>query len=201
MDLFACAHILSNACARIESHATLGDVSIETRSSSSEAGRGAPSPAEIAAQCPTDSPLNGPGGEAWFGLLHTYAALVRKIDGELAAQHRLSLSAFELLVRLSSAPDEGSLSVTELARQVVISPSRVSRVVDELGRGGYVERRACSTDARVSYVAITEAGRELLADASSTFDDAIRRHFLEPLADAEVAQLGAIWEKLLRQQR
>jgi DNA-binding MarR family transcriptional regulator len=176
-------------------------VSVPTRSSSSEAGKGTPSPAEIAGQCPTDSPLNGPGGEAWFGLLHTYAALVRKVDGELAAQHRMSLSAFELLVRLSAAPEDGSLSVTDLARQVVISPSRVSRVVDDLGRDGYVERRACSTDARVSYVAITDAGRDLLADASSTFDEAIRRHFLEPLADTEVAQLGAIWEKLLRQQR
>ena len=176
-------------------------MSIETRSGSTEAGETTRTPAEIAAQCPTESALNGPGGVAWFGLLHAYASLVRKVDGELAAQHRLSLSAFELLVRLSSAPQEGSLSVTELARQVVISPSRVSRVVDELGRGGYVERRACSTDARVSYVAITEAGRDLLADASSTFDDAIRRHFLEPLDNAEVAQLGSIWEKLLRQQR
>ena len=176
-------------------------MSIQTRSSGPDAGKGTPSPADIASQCPTDSPLNGPGGEAWFGLLHTYAALVRKVDAELAAQHRMSLSAFELLVRLSAAPNDGSLSVTELARQVVISPSRVSRVVDDLGRGGYVERRACSTDARVSYVAITEAGRDLLADASSTFDDAIRHHFLEPLADDEVAQLGAIWDKLLRQQR
>jgi DNA-binding MarR family transcriptional regulator len=156
-----------------------------------------PSPAEIAEPCPTGSPLHGPGGEAWFGLLHTYAALVRQVEAELAAQHRMSLSAFELLVRLSVAPDDGSLSVTELARQVVISPSRVSRVVDELGRGGYVERRACKSDARISYVAITEAGRDLLADCSSTFDDAIRRHFLEPLSDDEVGQLGAIWEKLL----
>src|SRR3954451_19024033 len=186
-DLFACAHILSCACARIESGATLGGVSVQTRSSS---------PAEIAAQCPTDSPLNGPGGEAWFGLLHTYAALVRKVDTELAAEHRLSLSAFELLVRLSSAPDDGSLSVTELARQVVISPSRVSRVVDELGRGGYVERRAGSADPPGPLLASgppTGAGRELPADPWSTSDDAIRRHFLEPLADAEVAQLGAIW--------
>jgi DNA-binding MarR family transcriptional regulator len=154
-------------------------------------------PAEIAEQCPTDSPLNGPGGEAWFGLLHAHAALVRQVDAELAARHRVSLSAFELLVRLSVAPNEGSLSVTELARQVVISPSRVSRVVDELGRGGYVERRACSTDARVSYVAITDAGRDLLADCSSTFDEAIQRNFLEPLSADEVAALGAIWTKLL----
>jgi DNA-binding MarR family transcriptional regulator len=153
-------------------------------------------PAEIASSCPTDSPLNGPGGEAWFGLLHAHAAVVRKVDAELSANQRMSLSAFELLARLSLA-ERGSLSVTELARQVVISPSRVSRVVDELRRGGYVERRACDTDARVSYVAITEDGRELLADASNTFDEAIRRHFLEPLSDDEVAQLGAIWTKLI----
>jgi len=155
------------------------------------------SPAEIAGQCPPSSPLHGPGGAAWFGLLHAHAALVRKVDAELATRHRMSLSAFELLVRLSAAPTDGSLSVTELARQVVISPSRVSRVVDELGRGGYVERRACSTDARVSYVAITEAGRDLLADASTTFDEAIARNFLEPLSDDEVSQLAAIWDKLL----
>jgi DNA-binding MarR family transcriptional regulator len=153
-------------------------------------------PAEIASACPTASPLNGPGGEAWFGLLHAHAAVVRKVDAELAANQRISLSAFELLMRLSIA-DEGLLSVTELARQVVISPSRVSRVVDELGRGGYVERRACNTDARISYVAISETGRDLLADASSTFDEAIARHFLEPLSDEDVAQLGAIWDKLL----
>jgi len=157
--------------------------------------------AEIVESCPPHSPLNGPGGEAWFGLVHTHAALVRKVDAELAARHRLSLSAFELLGRLSVAPNDGSLSVTDLARQVVISPSRVSRVVDELGRGGYVERRSCSTDARVSYVAITEAGRDLLADCSSTFDEAIARNFLEPLSPEEVAQLGAIWDKLLAASR
>jgi DNA-binding MarR family transcriptional regulator len=157
--------------------------------------------AEIVEACPTSSPLSGPGGEAWFGLLHTHAALVRKIDAELAARHRISLSAFELLGRLATAPNDGSLSVTDLARQVVISPSRVSRVVDELGRDGYVERRACSTDARVSYVAITDAGRDLVADCSSTFDEAIARHFLEPLSAEEVAQLGAIWDKLLAASR
>lgn len=157
--------------------------------------------AEIVESCPQSSPLSGPGGVAWFGLVHTHAALVRKVDAELAARHRLSLSAFELLGRLAAAPNEGSLSVTDLARQVAISPSRVSRVVDELGRGGYVERRACSTDARVSYVAITEDGRDLLADCSTTFDEAISRHFLEPLSSDEVAQLGAIWDKLLAASR
>jgi DNA-binding MarR family transcriptional regulator len=153
-------------------------------------------PAELAGACPTNSPLNGPGGEAWFGLLHAHAAVVRKVDAELAARQRLSLSAFEVLGRLALAPD-GTLSVSDLARQVAISPSRVSRVVDELTRAGYIERRACSTDARISYCAITDAGRDVVAEAGATFDDAIRQHFLEHLSDDEVAQLGAIWTKLL----
>jgi DNA-binding MarR family transcriptional regulator len=157
-------------------------------------------PAEMAAQCPTDSPLNGPAGEAWFGLLHTHAALVRQVDAELLARQRISLSAFELLGRLAVS-EEGTLSVTDLAGQVRISPSRVSRVVDELRRGGYLDRRACDRDARISYVVITDAGRDLLAEASTTFDDAISRHFLEALSDAEVEQLSVIWTKLLAASR
>ena len=46
-----------------------------------------------------------------------------------------------------------------------------------------------------------EAGRDLLADCSSTFDEAIARNFLEPLSPDEVAQLGAIWDKLLAASR
>jgi DNA-binding MarR family transcriptional regulator len=158
------------------------------------------SPSELAAKCPTTSPLSGPGGAAWFGLLHTHAALVRQVDAELLARQRVSLSAFECLGRLA-ATDESQLSVTDLAGQVAISPSRVSRVVDDLARAGYVERRTCSSDARVSYVAITDSGRELLAEAGNTFDDAISRHFLEALTAAEVKQLAAIWEKLLAASR
>lgn len=157
-------------------------------------------PSEMAAQCPTDSPLNGPAGEAWFGLLHTHAALVRQVDAELLARQRISLSAFELLGRLAVS-DEGSLSVTELAGQVRISSSRVSRVVDELRRAGYLDRRACDSDARVSYVVITDSGRDLLAEASTTFEDAISRHFLEALSDQEVEQLTVIWTKLLAASR
>jgi DNA-binding MarR family transcriptional regulator len=154
----------------------------------------------MAASCPTDSPLNGPAGEAWFGLLHAHAALVRQVDAELLARQRLSLSAFELLGRLAIA-DGGSLSVTELAKQVRISPSRVSRVVDELVRGGYLQREACSRDARISYCVITDTGRDLLAEASTTFEEAIQRHFLEALSDDEVTQLSAIWTKLLAASR
>ena len=159
-----------------------------------------PDPAEMAAACPTDSPLSGPAGEAWFGLLHAHAAVVRQVDAELLARQRISLSAFELLGRLATTAD-GALSVTELAGQVRISPSRVSRVVDELRRGGFLDRRACDSDARVSYVVITDAGRDLLAEASSTFEDAIGKHFLEALTEQDVAQLAAIWPKLLAASR
>src|SRR5436190_689166 len=70
--------------------------------------------------------------DAWFGVLNAQAALVRGVDAELLAAHRLSCSSHEILYRLAHS-EEGHLSIGELGAAVVISPSRVSRVVDGMG--------------------------------------------------------------------
>jgi DNA-binding MarR family transcriptional regulator len=79
---------------------------------------------------------------------------------------------------------------------VVISPSRVSRVVDDLVGRGLVERRTCKSDARISYATITDEGRREAAEVEETFHAALRRRFLDRLDAADVERLAAIWEKL-----
>jgi DNA-binding MarR family transcriptional regulator len=145
----------------------------------------------------TTRSLTARQSEAWFGLLHAHADLVKQVDTELLAAHRLPLSAHEILHRLSGAPD-GHLSVTDLAGRVLLSSSRVSRLVDELERQGLVERRSCPGDARVSHVTVTEAGASRLEQADETFHEAIRRHFVDRLTQAEVEALAAVWSKLNR---
>jgi DNA-binding MarR family transcriptional regulator len=132
---------------------------------------------------------------AWLGLLYAHSTLVKQVDAELLAAHRLPLSAHEILFRLSRAED-GHLSISELAGSVLVSPSRVSRLVDELAGRGLVERRSCPTDARVSHIVISDEGRALLDEADATLHAALRRHFVERLSRAEIAQLDAIWVKL-----
>ena len=133
--------------------------------------------------------------DAWFGVLNAQAALVRAVDAELQANHRLSCSSHEVLYRLAHA-DEGHLSIGELGAAVVISPSRVSRVVDGMTAMGLVERVACPTDARVSHVVITDAGRAALPDIEQTFQRAVREHFLGRLTPTQVRQLAVIMRRL-----
>ena len=139
--------------------------------------------------------LSEPDANAWFGLLRAHGSLVRAVDAELMAAHRLSMSSHEVLYRLARAAD-GHLSVSELAQQLPISPSRVSRVVDDLVAKGFVERRSCPGDARVSHVAITAHGRESLGAIDDTFHAAIHEHFLERLSRREVETLASAWRKL-----
>jgi len=139
--------------------------------------------------------LSADEADAWFGVLNAQNALVRGVDADLYAAHRLNCSSHEVLYRLCHA-EEGRRSIGELGDAVVISPSRVSRVVDGLASLGLVERVRCDTDARVSYVVITEAGREALPEIQSTFQRAVREHFLDRLTPNQVRQLAAIMRRL-----
>ena len=95
-------------------------------------------------------------GSALFGLLFIQSRVVRPIDDALERAHQTNLTGFELLLRLGDLPD--GASVRYLSDQVVISPSRVSRVAEDLVRRGLLERAASVHDGRLSLVRLTAAG-------------------------------------------
>ena len=133
--------------------------------------------------------------DAWFGLMHVHAELTRGVDADLLAEHGLSLSAHEVLLRLEECSD-GRMRMSELAGLVAVTPSRVTRVVDALVRDGHVQRVACEEDARVTYAEITPAGRKLLAAAQETHLKAVRERFLAHFSDDELRRLAAYWQRL-----
>ena len=74
---------------------------------------------------------------------------------------------------------EDGASVRYLSDQVVVSPSRVSRVVEDFVRRGLLERATSAHDGRLSLVRVTDAGRAELAAAEATFASAVQEHFLD----------------------
>jgi DNA-binding MarR family transcriptional regulator len=82
---------------------------------------------------------------AWLGLLETHERLVRELDRVLFREHSLPLKTFETLIQIAHAPDE-QLAILDLAEQVMLSPSRMSRLVMELERDGVVERHRNPAD-------------------------------------------------------
>jgi DNA-binding MarR family transcriptional regulator len=132
---------------------------------------------------------------AWTGLVDTHEALVGALDARLVAEHNMPLSTFEALMNIAHAED-GTIAISELAERIRLSPSHVSRLVIDLERQGFVERQRSSTDSRSTRATITEAGREQLREAASTYLSMIRALLLDPLGEREVKQLARIWERI-----
>ena len=131
--------------------------------------------------------------KAWRGFITTYARVVPRLDEELAAAHGLSLNQYEALLRLNLAPDR-AIRMSELARGVFLSPSGITRAVDQLERRGLVERKVCASDRRGFLAVLTPAGRTLLRAASKTHVAGIRAHFLDQLPSGAIEALASVFE-------
>ncbi|HZO48930.1 MAG TPA: MarR family transcriptional regulator, partial [Gaiellaceae bacterium] len=104
---------------------------------------------------------------AWVAFLRGHAALTRALNAQLVAEHGLTINDYEVLLRLSQAPEQ-RLKRVELAQSVLLTPSGITRLLDGLEAAGWVEKASCPGDARVTYAVLTDAGREKLREAASS---------------------------------
>src|SRR5215217_1594379 len=112
----------------------------------------------------------------WRAFLNAHAQVTRRISSELAAAGLPDLSWYDLLWALYRQPDR-RLRVNELAREVVLSPTAMSRFVDRVENAGYVRREPDPTDRRALQIAITDAGVELLRRMWPVYSTGIDEHF------------------------
>ena len=139
------------------------------------------------------------GEETWFGLLNGHEYFVDKVDRALQAEHNLPLTWFEVLLRLviDNPSSDGFMSVSKIAGSVLLSPSRVSRVLDGLEQRGLLERRRGERDARVSEVALTQSGHDLCRAADTTHRRVVNEIFLNKLSADEAEVIAQVWRRLL----
>jgi DNA-binding MarR family transcriptional regulator len=117
------------------------------------------------------------------------------LDDELAADQGLRLNQYEVLLRLNRAPDK-SLRMSDLARMVLLSPSGITRTVDQLERRGFVERRVCPTDRRGFLAVLTPEGKARLRAATKVHVAGIRELFCSHLTPKELEGLAAALESI-----
>jgi DNA-binding MarR family transcriptional regulator len=137
---------------------------------------------------------------AWIGLLRSHAELTRKMNAQLIAEHGLTLNDYDVLVTLADAP-ERALRRVDLADRVVLSASGITRLLEGLERAGYVCRKSCPEDARVSYAVLTEDGFGKLVEASATHHEDIATMFTEHFSEADLETLGELLGRLVTDRR
>ena len=127
-----------------------------------------------------------------FGmLLEAHASLVASVRSDLDADLDMPLSWFEVLIRLSRSCDR-RLRMTELASQVGLTASGLTRLVDRIESAGLVQRQACPSDRRSTFAVLTEPGDAALARAMPAHLDSLERHLRTPLGSEGLAQLEAL---------
>ena len=126
---------------------------------------------------------------SFVSLLRAYSHATRLLNAQLTADHGLTISDYEVLLRLSRAPDRRMRRV-DLAEQVLLTASGITRLLDGLERSGYVARAACDADRRVVYAVLTDEGSAKLRAASETHVTQIEAYFSSLYEEDELAELA-----------
>jgi DNA-binding MarR family transcriptional regulator len=132
---------------------------------------------------------------AFVALVRAHAMVTRRLSAQLSADHGLTLSDYEVLLRLAGAPDRRMRRV-DLAEEVLLTASGITRLLEGLERSGFVERASCDSDRRVVYAVLTDAGLEKLRTASGSHLAEIDVVFRERLDDDDLAGLVALLRRL-----
>jgi DNA-binding MarR family transcriptional regulator len=139
--------------------------------------------------------LEGQRLATWTRFLKAHSAISRRLERDLADEHGLTLSDYDVLVQLSLAPGR-TLRPVELARAVLLTRSGITRLVQGLERARFVERVDCPDDARGFLVGLTPDGFELIRSARETHLEGVAELFSNRYSDEELTQLERLLERL-----
>lgn len=107
-------------------------------------------------------------------LLHDASRLMRKRFEQMAGRHGLSSAQWRLLVRVFK---EEGVAQARLAELLEIEPISVSRLIDRMVDGEWIERRTDEKDRRVRQIFLTERSRKIFGDmrsvAAQVFESAL----------------------------
>ena len=132
----------------------------------------------------------------WRAFLGALAELQSGLDAQLQADSGMPHAYYELLVRLSEAPDR-RLRMSALAEAARVSRSRLSHAVAQLEARGWVRREPCPSDRRGQLAVLTDEGFAALAAAAPGHVEAVRRLLIDRLSPAQVRQLRQISEAIM----
>jgi DNA-binding MarR family transcriptional regulator len=135
--------------------------------------------------------------EPWRAFIQAHAHVTRRLDEELRTEHDLSLAEYDALLTIADAP-ERRIRMRQLADQVILSKSGVTRLIDRLVADGLVERSTCVTDGRGAEAVLTPSGLDRLRAASGTHLRGIADHFLDVLDVEELEVIDRTMQAVAR---
>jgi DNA-binding MarR family transcriptional regulator len=126
--------------------------------------------------------------QIWRAYLIGSARLAERLERDLRA-NGLSLSEYEILVRLSEAPDR-ALRMAELADSVHQSRSRLTHTITRMELSGAIERHTCDHDRRGVWARLTDEGYARLVEVAPIHVAGVREAFVDLVDPADFEAIG-----------
>ena len=135
--------------------------------------------------------------QTWLALISLLIRLPSALDAQLQRDAGISHFEYQVLAGLSMSP-ERTQRMSELARFVDGSLSRLSQVVSRLEQRGWVRRTPDPADGRYTLAVLTEAGWDKVVDTAPGHVEEVRRLVFDPLTKAQHRQLREIGYRVTR---
>jgi len=131
--------------------------------------------------------------QLFLDLVRAETRLYNLVDDRISAAHGANIGQLQLLDIIARTKNA---RVDDIAREIDIRAGTASKAVDRSEAAGLVRRAPNPDDRRSSLLSLTDAGAELLAAATPTFDAAVRDLIGGALTPDEVTALAATVTKL-----
>ncbi|MEE9582767.1 MAG: MarR family transcriptional regulator [Acidimicrobiia bacterium] len=132
--------------------------------------------------------------KAAVSMLRVASLLSDELDRELQEASGLGLS--EVLVILQIMFAGGQLKMADLADTVVVTRGGVTKIVDRLVAGGYLDRVPSAEDRRVIYARVTDAAAELIRTNQPVFARVTERRLASLLNPTELDTMHDLMHRL-----
>ncbi|HEU5318676.1 MAG TPA: MarR family transcriptional regulator [Chloroflexota bacterium] len=133
--------------------------------------------------------------DAWVAVVTATLRTARVLGEELEAAIGRPMAQAEVLLRIYRSP-EGRLPTTRLARELLFTSGGFTKLADRLVGAGLVAREACPTDRRVTYLTLSDEGRELARRALQAHAAGVRRHVLDAMGEETLADWSTAARRL-----
>ena len=129
--------------------------------------------------------------QAFIGILRTSNAVETATRQDIK-KYGLNVTEFSVLEVLFH---KGRQTTQGIKNKILIASSSTTYVIDQLEKKGLVNRILCQEDKRVTYVEISESGKELMARVFPCHAQMIE-HIFDQLTDEEIQKLKELLKKV-----
>jgi DNA-binding MarR family transcriptional regulator len=130
---------------------------------------------------------------SWRSFVVGVTLLLDRLDADLQHDFGLSLTEYEILVRLSERPQR-QMRMAQLADALAHSRSRVTHTVTRMQKAGLVDRTSSPEDGRGIVCRLTDQGYDLLVSAAHVHVTGVRDYLVDLVPAEDFAAFGRVMD-------